>query len=166
VSKVCDLCGEPGVDGLGFFGCTGDGGPSGAPSGYIRHWKCHVERFGRPSSSSIADELRGIREAMGVADRPLSTREREPALRERKRPKVTKGTYNRSPNAAREFRIIPGSTISEIGKRRSRVECPFCLAVFWVFHWSLAGGGKKCPHCGAMHASFGLAYPLEGNEDL
>jgi hypothetical protein len=165
MSKLCDLCGEPCVDGQSFFGCVGDGGPSGARFGEGRHYNCHVRKFGRPSSSSIGDELRGIREAMGLApDGPIST-QADPALRERRRPNVTKGPYNRSGNAAREWRPV-GQTVSEMGKRRTRIECPFCLAVFWAFHWSLAGGGKKCPNCGALHASFGQAYPIEGNEDL
>lgn len=166
MSRTCDLCGKPHVQGQALRGGTGDGGATGALIGFIRHWDCHVAKFGKPASTSVGDELRGIRMAMGIkTDGPLTTRA-DPPLRARRTPNVTKGPYNYSPNAARQWRLIPGSTISEMGKRRSRIECPFCLAVFWAYHWSLAGGGRKCPHCGAMHASFGSAHPIEGNEDL
>lgn len=53
-----------------------------------------------------------------------------------------------------------------MGRRRIEIECPFCWATFWAYVWSLAGGGKKCPNCGAMHTSYGSAHPLEGNETL
>ncbi len=86
---------------------------------------------------------------------------RRPVLR----PLAKSGPYNRSPNAAREWRST-GRVISEMGRRRIEIECPFCFATFWAFVWSLSGGGKKCTNCGAIHASFGQAYPIEGNEDL
>ncbi len=46
-------------------------------------------------------------------------------------------------------------TVSEFGKTRSLIECPFCGEPVWAYHWSLAGGGKKCPNCGAKHTWWG-----------
>lgn len=42
--------------------------------------------------------------------------------------------------------------------------CPFCNLTFRIYRWSLAGGGKKCPTCGAMHTSVGIAYPVQPKE--
>lgn len=158
MNRTCDLCGEPCLDGQGLFGGIGDGGPSGAPFGRGRHWKCHTGKYGRPTSSILGNELRGIRAAMGDESGVGP-------LRARREPNVTKGPYNRSENAMRQWRQI-GLPISEMGRRRFRIECPFCLAVFWAFPWSLYGGGKKCPHCGALHVGKGTAHPIEGNENL
>jgi hypothetical protein len=77
---------------------------------------------------------------------------------------VTKGELNRSDNAARRFELY--GFISEMGRRRARCDCPFCGTTFWVFVWSLSGGGKRCPNCRSMFTSYGLAFPLVGNEDL
>lgn len=45
----------------------------------------------------------------------------------------------------------------ENGKSSIRIECPFCGASFIAYVWSLAGSGKKCKGCGALHGSFGIA---------
>lgn len=55
------------------------------------------------------------------------------------------------------FQVL--SVIREMGRSRSLIECPFCLEQFWAYWWSISGGGKKCPKCGAMHVSVGSAYP-------
>lgn len=47
--------------------------------------------------------------------------------------------------------------ISEFGRSRSEIECPFCGELFWAHWWSISGGGKKCPECGAKHNSYGTA---------
>jgi hypothetical protein len=72
--------------------------------------------------------------------------------------------YNRSENAQRKFKV--GAHRSEMGRSRVEIECPFCLTKFWAYIWSISGGGKKCENkaCGAMHASFGVAYPVAGRE--
>lgn len=43
------------------------------------------------------------------------------------------------------------SEISEFGRSRRLIECPFCHEKFWAYTWSLAGSGKKCPRCKAFH---------------
>lgn len=72
--------------------------------------------------------------------------------------------YNRSPNAQREFRVLDRR--SAMGRTRVQIECPFCSTRFWAYVWSISGGGKRCENkaCGAMHTSFGVAYPVEGRE--
>lgn len=50
--------------------------------------------------------------------------------------------------------------ITEMGKTRIQIQCPFCHEDFWAYIWSLAGGGKKCPKCGAIHSNYGQAAPL------
>lgn len=70
--------------------------------------------------------------------------------------------YNRSPNVIREFRAY--NYRSEMGRSRVTIDCPFCSTSFHAYVWSISGGGKKCPGCGAMHTSFGQAYPVAGKE--
>jgi hypothetical protein len=52
-----------------------------------------------------------------------------------------------------------GHVISEMGRSRIEVTCPFCDALFYAYIWSISGGGKKCPGCGAMHTRRRVAYP-------
>jgi len=55
-----------------------------------------------------------------------------------------------------EFRIFSVALhVSEVGKTRILIVCPFCDEEVWAYKWSLAGSGKKCPQCGAKHGSFG-----------
>lgn len=72
--------------------------------------------------------------------------------------------YNRSENAQREFKVL--RRYSEMGRSRVIIECPFCQTQFAAYIWSISGGGKKCENkkCGAMHTSFGVAYPVAGRE--
>lgn len=53
-----------------------------------------------------------------------------------------------------------GRYVGAMGKSSISIACPFCDYHFIAYVWSLAGCGKKCPQCGAIHASFGVAYPL------
>jgi len=75
------------------------------------------------------------------------------------------GDYNTSPNAARKFNIL--ERVTQMGKSRIKVECPFCGTRFWAYIWSISGGGKKCENkkCGAKHGSSGIAYPVVGREN-
>lgn len=41
---------------------------------------------------------------------------------------------------------------SDFARASSMIICPFCGAHVRGYHWSLAGGGKKCT-CGALHGS-------------
>ena len=50
---------------------------------------------------------------------------------------------------AKPFEIV-GET-SEMGRSSIDIICPFCKTEFVAYIWSLCGGGKKCPSCGAMH---------------
>ena len=52
-------------------------------------------------------------------------------------------------------------TYSEMGKSHFYATCPFCEEDFKVYIWSLCGGGKKCPKCGAMHVKSGVAWPVK-----
>lgn len=56
----------------------------------------------------------------------------------------------------RDYRVLDRR--SEMGRSRVFIECPFCKGRFWAYVWSLAGSGKKCPHCEAFHGSM-AAYP-------
>jgi hypothetical protein len=40
---------------------------------------------------------------------------------------------------------------AEFGRANGLLDCPFCGTTCRVYIWSLAGGGKKCPGCGAVH---------------
>lgn len=148
----CDICGEDVLPGQPRRG------PPPGP-GLERHWLCHVAKHGVPVRSSFAD----LRAAASGSPAPVPAEPPAPAVKALKASR--KGAVNYSDNAAREWRTI-GAPVSEMGRRRIKIECPFCLSRFWAFVWSLSGGGKKCPNCGAMHFAGGTAHPTEGNEDL
>ena len=38
------------------------------------------------------------------------------------------------------------------GRTTVGIECPFCGCAFEAILWSLAGSGKCCPDCGALHS--------------
>jgi hypothetical protein len=42
-------------------------------------------------------------------------------------------------------------SITEFGRNRWLIKCPFCGSTVWAYTWSLAGSGKRCPGCGAKH---------------
>ena len=47
----------------------------------------------------------------------------------------------------------------EHGRSTFRVDCPFCgERRIKVYAWSLAGGGKRCPSCGALFSWPGYAF--------
>jgi len=52
--------------------------------------------------------------------------------------------------------------VSEHGKTRILIECPFCHTRFWGYVWSIKGSGKKCVACGALHTGKGIAHPVIG----
>jgi len=41
--------------------------------------------------------------------------------------------------------------ISEMGRTRHLIRCPYCGEEVWAYIWSMAGHGKKCPKCKAIH---------------
>lgn len=43
------------------------------------------------------------------------------------------------------------STSSLMGKSFYYITCPFCEYVCKAYVWSVAGHGKRCPQCQAMH---------------
>jgi len=47
---------------------------------------------------------------------------------------------------------------SEFGRSTDKIICPFCDHPVVVYIWSLAGSGKRCPECGAMHSNYGQSY--------
>lgn len=64
-------------------------------------------------------------------------------------------------DASRDFTVLSRSAGAR-GRTTVRIRCPFCSTTFQAYVWSISGGGKKCPGCGAMHASFGKASPVVG----
>lgn len=47
--------------------------------------------------------------------------------------------------------------ISQMGKTRVMLTCPFCKYELWAYLWSLAGGGKRC-QCGALCGGSGTFH--------
>jgi hypothetical protein len=47
-------------------------------------------------------------------------------------------------------------TYPAMGRSYCYITCPFCGHQCKAFIWSLNGGGKRCPHCKAMHTSAGF----------
>lgn len=48
-----------------------------------------------------------------------------------------------------------GSVGNRNGRSWCYIVCPFCQTRCRAYVWSLAGGGKKCPDCGALHGNYG-----------
>ena len=51
--------------------------------------------------------------------------------------------------------------VSEMGRTRYDIVCPFCGTVVTAYLWSLAGSGKRCPKCRAMHGHWGYSRPAD-----
>jgi hypothetical protein len=47
------------------------------------------------------------------------------------------------------------ATVSAFGRSYCCITCPFCDTEVRAFIWSLAGSGKRCPGCKAMHTNYG-----------
>jgi len=45
------------------------------------------------------------------------------------------------------------------GRSSVLIDCPFCGTTVEAAVWSLAGGGKRCSDCGAIHYA-GTSWPL------
>lgn len=45
--------------------------------------------------------------------------------------------------------------LSHVGRSVVYATCPFCKRTVRAFSWSLAGSGKRCPGCGAIHGGQG-----------
>lgn len=50
---------------------------------------------------------------------------------------------------------------SDYGRSYVYIVCPFCDTEVKAFVWSLAGSGKKCPSCKALHTNHGYSIPLK-----
>lgn len=61
--------------------------------------------------------------------------------------------------ASREY-VVLRTGLKPPSSNYSVIRCPFCATEFEAFWWSIAGGGKKCPGCGAKHNSWGKAAPV------
>lgn len=64
----------------------------------------------------------------------------------------------------RPYKSSKGRT--EHGRSTVVIECPFCQTKVTAYVWSLAGSGKKCPECGAIHGNYGkssLKVEITGN---
>lgn len=48
-----------------------------------------------------------------------------------------------------------------VGRSYCYITCPFCSTTVRAYIWSLAGVGKRCPGCGALHAGLGRSYKLK-----
>lgn len=65
------------------------------------------------------------------------------------------------------YKLLPYVTLrrfTEMGKTRILIECPVCKETVWGYVWSLAGSGKKCPKCGALHTYNGTVVQTDENK--
>ena len=53
--------------------------------------------------------------------------------------------------------------VSRFGRTSIRIYCPFCNTAVTAYVWSLAGSGKKCPGCNAIHWTT-YTVPLKSKE--
>lgn len=51
--------------------------------------------------------------------------------------------------SARFYTHRPG--VSRMGRSTIYITCPWCGNEFVAYLWSLAGSGKRCPVCKALH---------------
>jgi hypothetical protein len=49
------------------------------------------------------------------------------------------------------------------GRTSVVIQCPFCGVTVVAYVWSLAGSGKRCPGCGALHTSGGQTLRRQGD---
>jgi len=70
---------------------------------------------------------------------------------------VDKSRWKYDYDNRRDYRAY--NYVAQFGRAHFTLECPFCFKRVTAYVWSLAGGGKKCPDCGAIHTSFG-SFPL------
>lgn len=54
-----------------------------------------------------------------------------------------------NPDESRPY--VPFGLVSQVGRTRWKIECPYCGQIVVGYLWSLAGSGKRCPECGALH---------------
>lgn len=47
---------------------------------------------------------------------------------------------------------------SAMGRSTVIITCPWCQADTEAYVWSLAGSGKRCVKCGALHTYRGISY--------
>lgn len=50
----------------------------------------------------------------------------------------------------KKYKIVGDLPIAN-GQSQVSIECPFCEKIFNAYVWSMAGRGKKCPNCSAIH---------------
>ena len=60
---------------------------------------------------------------------------------------------------------VSSNYINEMGKSRFDIECPFCKTVVTVYAWSLAGSGKRCPKCRALHSHNGYSTQASAGKE-
>lgn len=58
---------------------------------------------------------------------------------------------------AEKRKYVVTRRISEFGRSRMLIRCPFCHAESWAYIWSIAGHGKRCEGCRA-YFFLGEAY--------
>lgn len=60
-------------------------------------------------------------------------------------------------NPSRKWKSL--RTYHAVGRTSHLIECPWCGERFVAYLWSMAGSGKNCPCCKALHVWHdGLAY--------
>lgn len=63
----------------------------------------------------------------------------------------------------REYTVSGGR--SQFGTSFIFIICPFCGEKVKAYLWSLAGTGKKCPECGAIHTYLTGTVKETGGKD-
>jgi len=61
------------------------------------------------------------------------------------------------PNYLDKFEVRPHKEMRgsmQHGRSTTWIICPFCEYEVEAYNWSLAGSGKKCPICGAIHTLY------------
>ena len=49
--------------------------------------------------------------------------------------------------------------LTTFGRSWDHITCPWCGCECIAYVWSLAGSGKRCPQCRALHTNYGVTKP-------
>lgn len=141
--RLCSVCDQPMIKGQAFNGLR------------KAHWDCApgVVRASDAVTRVLGESPREVTlKAQKVKNRPA-------ARIAEKGPSFAQMSLARRDAEARQVESRPWVTqwrVSENGKTRIGLECPFCIEVVEIYVWSLPNG-KRCL-CGAMHGRMGSTH--------
>jgi len=147
--RLCTVCDQPMIQGQAFNGMRG------------AHWDCAP---GVATATVVAKRLFTESAREVIQDTP-ATLNRPAARSSEKGPTFAQMAIAGRDVEARQVEARTWVTqwrVSQNGKTRIGLECPFCYVVVETYVWSLPNG-KRCV-CGAMHGRFGSTHWVQDTD--